>query len=550
MRKVCPQCSQGRKKSNEKCLSVSDDGNGGQVWYCHHCGYSDGTKTGDPSKIWQKGVKALYSKPTEKLSELKLDHFSFFEGRSITEDVLERNFVSEKAGAIAFPYRMHGEVVNIKYRDIKEKKFWQSKNGRKVVYGYDDIEENSVIITEGEMDKLSFEVAGFQSTVSVPDGAPSPEAKNFHSKFDFLKSCEEKFKAVKRFILATDGDAPGVRLKEELARRLGFERCAYIEWPEGCKDANEVLVKMGVEALQECVEFAVDYPVKGITSPADLPLEEYMLSEDEDGVSTGWASIDRVFTLSPSVGQLHIITGVPSHGKSEWFDALMVNTAMGEGWGYAIFSPENYPLKKHAAKLIEKYTGKTFRSTFNGYDKLTVEELRGAQYWLASKFDFILPENDVFTLEGILSLAKVLVYRKGIKGVVIDPWNEIDHERDGGLSETEYISKCLTRLRHFARNNCCHVFVVAHPAKMYRDKKTGERPVPTPYDISGSAHWYNKADSCIAVWRDVTAWDDDNISMEDKKSVDIHVQKVRDKGLGRPGTVTLKYEYATGRYYE
>jgi twinkle protein len=153
-----------------------------------------------------------------------------------------------------------------------------------------------------------------------------------------------------------------------------------------------------------------------------------------------------------------------------------------------------------------------------------------------------MPDENDLTITAILELAKTLVYRRGMKCLIIDPWNEVDHSRPTAMTETEYISQSLTRIRRFSRTNNCHVFVVAHPFKMARtDGKA--YPCPSPYDISGSAHWRNKADNCLAVWRDVSP---ENETFE----VEVHVQKIRKKYIGSLGMVKLKYEYSTGRYLE
>ncbi|MDE2470828.1 MAG: hypothetical protein KGL35_19300, partial [Bradyrhizobium sp.] len=91
----------------------------------------------------------------------------------------------------------------------------------------------------------------------------------------------------------------------------------------------------------------------------------------------------------------------------------------------------------------------------------------------------------------------------------------------------------------FGRRNRCHVFIVAHPQKLYRNKD-GHYPVPTLYDISGSAHWRNKADNGIVVYRD--------INEPENPLVEIHVQKVRFREVGKVGGVELKYDKATGCY--
>lgn len=115
-------------------------------------------------------------------------------------------------------------------------------------------------------------------------------------------------------------------------------------------------------------------------------------------------------------------------------------------------------------------------------------------------------------------------------------------EMMGGLAWlTEYISQSLTKVRRFARTYGVHVWLVAHPTKLVKDTK-GCYPVPTPYDVSGSAHWRNKADNCLCVWRDV--------AQSECRVVDIHVQKIRFQEIGKPGKATLAYDYATGRYLE
>jgi twinkle protein len=128
----------------------------------------------------------------------------------------------------------------------------------------------------------------------------------------------------------------------------------------------------------------------------------------------------------------------------------------------------------------------------------------------------------------------------GIKGVIIDPWNELDHSRPSHLLETEYISQALSEIRRFARQHQVHVWLVAHPTKLFKDGN-GQYPVPTAYDISGSAHWRNKADNILCIWRDVTAHD---------HTVQVHVQKIRFREIGQIGKVELTFNSVTGGFHE
>jgi twinkle protein len=257
------------------------------------------------------------------------------------------------------------------------------------------------------------------------------------------------------------------------------------------------------------------------------------------GDRTGWPSVDKHYSVVP--GQLTILTGWPGSGKSEWLDALLVHL-MHQDWRIAIFSPENQPLVLHAAKLLEKVSGKPFGR--GPTERMTLEDIRELSIeMLAGRLAFVKPPDDgARTAQNVIDAAKPWLdnFKGEKRGLVIDPWNELEHWRPQGLSETEYISQQLSLVRNWARQHSVHVWIVAHPQKVRRED--GKLPVPRPDMIAGSQHWWNKADCAITVWRDMEDPEDQN--------VDIHVQKVRFKHVGRPGVVTLRYDRVTGRYHE
>ena len=540
---VCPKCSAQRKKKKYPCLSVNTDKG---LWHCWHCEWSGSLSAGEDRRPDIRPMKT-YRKPEYKcdfLLEPKV--IEWFQGRGIEEPVLARSRIGfgpvympqlgEETAAIQFPYYRGDEVVNIKYRDA-QKNFRMVAGAERILYGMNDILPDSVIIVEGEMDKLSVAQAGFWSCVSVPDGAPSPNTRDYSGKFEFLVEAKERLDPVKRFVLAVDSDAPGRVLEEELARRLGRERCFRVEWPEDCKDANDVLVKLGAHVLADCIRDAAPYPLKGVFEFTDISSKVRHIYEHGMPATekTGWASLDPFYSVR--AGEMSVVTGIPGHGKSEWLDALMVNLAKGSGWRFGVFSPENQPLELHAAKLAEKAKGKPFAE--HQKNRMTGDELDDTLKWLNDRIAFILPEEP--TLEAILTLAKALVYRNGIRGLVIDPWNEIEHARPERMSETEYVSQSLSKIRTFGRQNGVHVWIVAHPTKLIKGKDD-MYPVPTPYDITGSAHWRNKADNCLAVWRDFEP---------SNRMVEVHVQKIRFKDVGRAGhKADLVYYSPTGQYFD
>lgn len=526
-RTTCPECSPGRKKSGEKCLSVNIDE---QVWHCMHCGWSGTLKQ---KKDYHE--KVVYTIPDPVKTDLPDKVIKWFADRMIDLDTLFDNQIGYENKCIVFPYFDYdGTLVNKKYRG-KGKSFKQVSGAKKVLFGLPQIKDcKEWIIVEGEMDKLSLNEVGIKNVCSVPDGAPPPNTQNYASKFSYLDEID--FDKIDRVIIAVDNDPPGYKLQQELIKRIGDVKCARVEWPEGCKDANEVLINHGREVLIQCVKRAKDVPIDGIINVYDIFTDIENLYDEgmTGGESTGWANIDEYYTVKKK--QFTVVTGVPSHGKSTWLDDLLINLVTSKGWKIGIFSPEHYPVQRHCASLIQKIVGKPFGK--GPKERMSKEYVLEGQKFLNEFFTFIDPPEDKLCLNSILELSLALIKKKGIDGLVIDPWNEIDHQRPSGMSETEYISHSLTKVRRFARRHDVHIWIVAHPTKLQR-QANGNYPIPTPYDISGSAAWRNKADNCICVWRDI---------LKETSLVQIHVQKVKFREVGKVGMAELSYDVSTGKY--
>jgi twinkle protein len=255
------------------------------------------------------------------------------------------------------------------------------------------------------------------------------------------------------------------------------------------------------------------------------------------GDKTGWPSIDKHYTVAK--GQFTVVTGYPGSGKSEWVDALQINLAR-QGWRTAYYSPENMPISLHITKLAEKLSGKPFGR--GPTERMTEDELAEYADEIGQWFLFLKSKTgDPVNVRSVIAAATPWLERQSEKrGLVIDPWNELEHWREKGKSETEYISEQLSYIRGWARNTNTHVWLVAHPQKLVRSD--GKLPTPTPDSISGSAHFWNKADCAITVER--------ALADSSNQEVNIHVQKVRFKHIGHAGMVTLRWDRVCGRYYE
>lgn len=306
---TCPQCSHARKKKNYPCLNVNTERG---LWHCWHCEWSGSLAQGEERRsephAWSKKT---YRKP-EYHEPFVLDSraLEWLKARGLTPEVIERAHIGwgpvympqleSEVYAIQFPYYRGGEVVNVKYRDL-EKNFRMAAGAERVLYGLDDVGAEFTIFVEGEIDKLSFAVAGYWDCLSVPDGAPAVTTKDYSNKFEFLESAKDQLEAVNKFILAVDNDAPGHKLEEELARRLGREHCYRIQWPPGCKDANDVLIKHGTQVLHSLIEGAQPYPISGIFEILDISdkiqgIYEHGMPKAEP---TGWKALEGLYAVRP-----------------------------------------------------------------------------------------------------------------------------------------------------------------------------------------------------------------------------------------------------------
>lgn len=522
---TCPECSPARKNNKEKCLEYHPETNSA---YCFHCNTTFFKY--DPHRQEKQYTVPEWKNKTD-LSEKAV---RWFEGRMISQDTLNKFKVytdtewlpqlQKESEVVCFPFFRDGKLVNIKYRGQK-KSFKLVSGAELVFYNFDTIKgAKNLIIVEGEIDCLSFYQSGRTNVVSVPNGA--------NKNLEYLDSCIHLFDNIETVFLATDLDAKGLELRDELARRLGPERCKIVSF-KNCKDANEYLLAYGGMALYDTLDNATEYPISGVVTIDSIQsdLMNLFVSGIQPGFKVGVSCIDEFCTWE--LGRLAIVTGIPGHGKSEFVDYLVTKLNLLYGWKAAYFTPENYPLKFHYAKIFEKIIGKPFSQY-----KATDIDYEMAFEHIKQNFFYIMNEEDV-TVDSVLGSAKALVKSKGIKMLVLDPYNRFDHRYND--SETQYISRFLDKVTNFARFNNVLVILVAHPVKMTKNTEN-KYNIPTLYDIAGSANFYNKTDYGFTVYRKTGP---DNIMVNE---VGIYWQKIKFKHLGKQGVSELKYNYNNGRF--
>jgi twinkle protein len=492
---ICPVCSPDRKPKNQKAKCASYDWERG-LGTCHNCNTSFQLHT-----YKRKGkAEKVYIKPASidiKPSLVGTQAEDWFKTRGISKQTLDDLKVTEgpewmpqtqkTENVIKFNYFMGGELTNVKYRDGR-KNFKLYKGAEKVFYNIDSIVGfEYCIIVEGEMDVLALHEAGITNAISVPNGATLNT-----NNLDYLDSCIDYFDDKDKIILACDSDEAGQALQTELIRRLGSETC-HIATFEDCKDANEYLLKYGKEKLSERISKAKPVPLENVTTFRDVEDEvtDFVKNGFKPGFQIGLQNFDEIF--STYTGQFITVTGIPSSGKSDFVDQMVVGYNNNYGWKTAFASPENQPTYLHAHKLLRK--------TWQGMP--TKEDIGGDRWNQIADHcnsNYFHIDMERYTLDSVLRKGAELVKRKGIKCLVIDPFNKV---RDVGGSDdvNRYTMEYLQKIEIFAKKYDVLVFIVAHPTKMYKNQKTGEIDEPTMYSIKGGGEWYDASYHGILVHR-------------------------------------------------
>ena len=525
---ICPLCSPDRKPKNAKAKCASYDWERG-LGTCHNCSKSFQLHT-----YQRKGASEReYVRPEalELADSVDVKVLGWFATRGISQETVASLGISngpeympqtgKTENVIKFNYFMGDQLINIKYRDGR-KNFKLYKGAEKVFYNINSVVGfDYCVIVEGEMDVLAIHESGITNVISVPNGATLNT-----NNLEYLDNCFDYFEDKQRIIIAVDSDEAGQALQSELVRRLGSEMC-YLASFEDCKDANEYLLKHGKEKLAQRIAGARPVPLENVTTFKDVEDEvsDFVRNGFKPGYQVGLANFDSIF--STYTGQFITVTGIPSSGKSDFVDQMVVGYNQNYEWKTAYASPENQPTYLHAHKLMRKVW----------QDMPTAEDIYSDKWnqiadHVNSNFFFIDMER--YTLDAVLRKGAELVKRKGIKCLVIDPFNKV-RAQDASGDVNVYTLEYLSKIEIFAKKYDVLVIVVAHPTKMYKGAD-GKIEEPTMYNIKGGGEWYDASYHGLLVHRDYEA-----------KTVKVKVLKVKFQNLGENGAEAhFKWEHKSG----
>jgi twinkle protein len=519
---VCPNSTTCRQPKNHKKKCASYDWERG-LGTCHNCNTSFQLHT-----YQRKGAsERVYVRPDQpdpeypgKAYGLEDKILKWFETRGISPETLFDLKVGQGSewmpqtgkteNTIKFQYFMGDQLINVKYRDGR-KNFKLYKGAEKVFYNINSIVGyDTCVITEGEMDVLALHEAGVPNSISVPNGATIG-----NNNLDYLDNCIDYFEDKEKILLAIDKDEAGQMLQQELVRRLGAEVCYLVDL-EDCKDANEFLTKYGKEKLQEKITKARPYPLENVTTFKDIEGEvtDFVKHGFKRGFQVGLSNFDNIF--STYTKQFITVTGIPSSGKSDFVDQMVVGYNQNYGWKTAFASPENAPTYLHAHKLMRKVWG-------DMPSKFDIGSAKWKEVANHVNDNFYFIDMERYTLESVLRKGAELVKRKGIKCLVIDPYNKVRDVDCKTEDVNRYTMEYLTKIESFAKKFDVLVFIVAHPTKMYKNND-GKIEEPNMYNIKGGGEWYDASYHGLLVHRDY-----------ELKNTKVKVLKVKFQNLGENG---------------
>lgn len=565
----CPICHDGRKNKRDRSLSVNITTG---EYKCHNtgCDFRGNVRSFERKRENKKAV--LPPQDVLKAIEVKEKAVKWFEKRGISPKTLDKFMIftkdewmpqtQKKESCICFPYLRDGSLINVKYRDGR-KNFRMIKDAELILFNIPSIgEKKHCVVTEGEIDCMSVFEAGFGAElvadedgvlqneeyskwcqVSVPNGASMG-----NQKMEYLDNCAEWLVAIEVFVIATDADAAGEELKQELIRRLGVERCKVINYPyeecvplenglkRRCKDLNEVLTYLGADVVKNVINNAESIPVDGIYYVEDI--FQNMLENFRKGIqlapTTHFGEMDDYFRWKK--GEINLFVGWANHGKTTLVLQMMLTKSFYDGWKWGIFSPENFPATDFYDDLIEMYAGKWL-------DKMNEDEYSEAAHFIDKHIFYVYPD-DGHDINSINEKFRYLVLKKGIDGVLVDPFNQLDHVQKPYQREDQYLSETLKDVKRFALLNSVSYNIVAHPVKQQKDSDKSLPPVDM-YDISGGSMWANKSDNIISYYRPNHHID------KTSPEVKIFIQKLKRRRTGgKPGDFEMRMNWSIKRFVE
>jgi twinkle protein len=391
----------------------------------------------------------------------------------------------------------------------------------------------TVWIVEGELDVLAMVEAGIPtSAILSTQGAlakPIEGDPNEHSNYAYVREAlAAGLSKVTKFVWCGDADTAGRVMRDDMVRLLGRGRFHFVDWPEGIKDAGDMLVKDGAEALLDLVtKGALPWPIVGLYQlsklPEPPPLSVWM---------PGFPEWENKVLLAPRT--LSAVTGHPGHGKTLMWNQIWFSIVKNYCIPICSFSAETRPRPHVRRQLRTLYHGGVLEVHLDDRQRAEADE------WINEMYFWMVPPDNQPTLRWILDTAEDAVIRYGCRIVSIDPWNRLEGAANPGEREDQYILRCLKECYQFATDMNVHFQILAHPAKMEGNRRG---TAPMLEDIAGAKHWDNVVDQGFTVHRPKLF--EGGIA---KTETQFFHRKARFDELGYPCQMNLDFDKKAGKF--
>lgn len=505
----CPYCNGGKNRDKYsfsinlisgqfKCLRSSCSVSGNMLTLAAE--FSWFSLGRDVEAYYQTGSRQKFRR-FRKMEPLKPKPaaLTYLESRKITAATAERYQItvqSKHENILVFPFLDEkGSLQFVKYRKtdfnpaVDKGKEWCEANCKPILFGmYQcNLDNKTLVLTEGQIDSLSVAESGIENAVSVPNG------KN---GFTWVPYCWDWLQNFDTLIVFGDCENGRITLLDDLQRRFrGVIKAVRQQDYKGCKDANEILKNFGKAAVRRAVEQAEIIPLQQVKELADVKaVDLFSLPK----IPTGIEGLDKVLSGGIYLGQTVILTGKRGEGKSTLGSQILAN-ALNTGNTVFAYSGElpDYFFKRWIDFQIAGKHNVIDRAGECGMvnyfiPKEKTDKISGWYRGRAYLFDNQSIEDD--EPGNLIEVLEKAVQQYGIQLVLLD---NLMTALDVGMGVDLYRaqSKFVDKLVKMAKRQQVAVILVVHPRKNSFGNDDND-------SVSGSADITNKVDVVMTYKRD------------------------------------------------
>ena len=445
----------------------------------------------DANEYFGVGPRRHYRifKKQEEPIKPKSAAIKYLESRGIHSEIAEKyQITTDNKGNLIFPFFDQDKQLQfIKYRNPHPKegqnKEWCEKDCKPILFGMSqcNLDNDTLIVTEGQIDSLSVAQAGYENAVSVPTGARG---------FSWVPFCWDWMSNFKKIVVFGDHEHDEITLFSEISSRWG-NRVWHVQAEDylDCKDANEILQKYGSNQIKKCIENAVQLPIR---DAIELSSVEYINPYEIPKVATGINSVDELLCGGLPLGQMILLTGKAGDGKSTFASQLLVS-AIDQGYKVFAYSGElpNYVFKSwidlQAAgdKNIDTNQGKW--GLYSTVKPNVLNQINGWYKGRAWLYDNRIQSFEEEQPEGLIKLLENVIQQYGVNVILLDNlMTGLDLEKNLGEDKYERQSLFVKMLIRIALQYNVLILLVAHKRKTYGSSDVNE-------SVSGSLDIINLA---------------------------------------------------------